>query len=99
MGRRADVMTAPVLTVAMMYSDLVPEYLHGDIWFFLFTRVPLIALAGVGLAIFSTARTAGPMVKLKRVFEDVTRGNMDSRLAVATGRSGLSGTREGVLTR
>ena len=69
----------------MMYSDLVPEYLHGDIWFFLFTRVPLIALAGVGLAIFSTARTAGPMVKLKRVFEDVTRGDMDSRLTLRRG--------------
>ena len=59
------VLTAPVLTIAMMYSDLVPEYLHGDIWFFLFTRVPLIALAGIGLAVFSTARTAGPMVKLQ----------------------------------
>ncbi len=77
--------TAPVLTIAMMLSGLVPEYLHGEIWFFLFTRVPLIALAGVGLAIFSTARTAGPMVKLKRVFEDVTRGNMDSRLQLRRG--------------
>ncbi len=77
--------TAPVLTITMMLSGLVPEYLHGEIWFFLFTRVPLIALAGVGLAIFSTARTAGPMVKLKRVFEDVTRGNMDSRLQLRRG--------------
>ncbi len=78
-------LTAPVLTISMMMSGLVPEYLHGDIWFFLFTRVPLIALAGVGLAIFSTARTAGPMVKLKRVFEDVTRGDMDSRLRLRRG--------------
>jgi nitrogen fixation/metabolism regulation signal transduction histidine kinase len=78
-------LTAPVLTIAMMLSGLVPEYLHGDIWFFLFTRVPLIALAGVGLAVFSTARTAGPMVKLKRVFEDVTRGDMDSRLRLRRG--------------
>ena len=77
--------TAPVLTIAMMLSGLVPDYLHGEIWFFLFTRVPLIALAGVGLAVFSTARTAGPMVKLKRVFEDVTRGNMDSRLKLRRG--------------
>ena len=73
-------LTAPVLAVTMMVSGLVPQYLHGDIWFFLFTRVPLIALAGVGLAIFSTARTAGPMVQLKRTFEDVTRGDMDRRL-------------------
>ena len=79
------VLTAPVLAIAMMYSDLVPEYLHGDIWFFLFTRVPLIALAGVGLAVFSTARTAGPIVKLKRVFEDVTCGDMDSRLRLRRG--------------
>jgi len=77
--------TAPVLTIAMMYSGLVPEYLHGDIWFFLFTRVPLIALAGVGLAVFSTARTAGPMVRLKRVFEAVTAGDMDSRLQFRRG--------------
>lgn len=78
-------LTAPVLTTAMMYSGLVPDYLHGDIWFFLFTRVPLIALAGVGLAVFSTARTAGPMVKLKRVFEEVTAGDMDSRLQFRRG--------------
>ena len=73
-------LTAPVLTISMMMSGLVPDYLHGDIWFFLFTRVPLIVLAGVGLAVFSTARTAGPMVKLKRVFEEVTAGDLDSRL-------------------
>ena len=78
-------LTAPVLTISMMYSGLVPDYLHGDIWFFLLTRVPLIALAGVGLAVFSTARTAGPMVKLKRVFDDVTRGDMDGRLALRRG--------------
>jgi len=72
--------SAPVLTISMMYSGLVPEYLHGDIWFFLFTRVPLIALAGVGLAVFSTARTAGSMVKLTRVFVEVTAGDLDSRL-------------------
>ena len=78
-------LTAPVLTISMMYSGLVPDYLHGDIWFFLFTRVPLIALAGVGLAVFSTARTAGPIVKLKRVFEDVMCGDMDSRLALRRG--------------
>jgi len=73
-------LTAPVLTIALMLSGLVPEYLHSDIWFFLFTRVPLIALAAVGLAIFTTARTAGPMVRLKRAFEDVTRGDMETRL-------------------
>jgi methyl-accepting chemotaxis protein len=73
-------LTAPVLTISLMMSGLVPDYLHGDIWFFLFTRVPLIVLAGIGLAIFSTARTAGPMVKLKRVFEEVAAGDMDSRL-------------------
>ena len=78
-------LTAPVLTIAMMLSGLVPEYLHGDIWFFLFTRVPLIAVAGVGLAVFSTARTAGPMVKLQRVFEAVTRGDMDARLRLRRG--------------
>jgi hypothetical protein len=42
-------LSAPVLSIAMMWSGLVPEYLHSDIWFFLFTRMPLTALAGVGL--------------------------------------------------
>ena len=79
------VLTAPVLTIAMMLSGLVPDYLHGDIWFFLFTRVPLIALAGVGLAIFSSARVAGPMVHLTRAFEDVTRGDMDRRIRFRPG--------------
>ena len=73
-------LSAPVLTIAMMYSGLVPEYLHGDIWFFLFTRVPLMALAAVGLGIFSSARAAGPLVQLKRAFEDVTGGDLDRRL-------------------
>ena len=72
--------SAPVLTISMMYSGLVPEYLHGDIWFFLFTRVPLMALAAVGLAIFSSARAAGPLVQLKRAFEDVTGGDLDRRV-------------------
>ena len=50
------------------------------VWFFLFTRVPVIALAATGLAIFTTTRVAGPFVQLRRAFEDVTLGDMDRRL-------------------
>ena len=75
------VLTAPVLMVSMMTSGIVPASLHGEVWFFLLTRSPIIALAGIGLAIFTTARVAGPMVHLKRAFNDVEGGDMDRRVA------------------
>ena len=74
------VITAPVLTIAMMLSGLVPSYLHSDIWFFLYTRVPAIAVAGIGLAVFTSVRAAGPMVQLGRAFDDVACGDMDRRV-------------------
>ena len=74
------VVTAPVLTIAMMTGGVVPESSHGDIWFFLLTRTPLIVLAAVGLGIFTTNRVAGPMVALRRAFEEVEGGNLDHRL-------------------
>jgi len=74
------VASAPILTISMMLSGLVPDHLHSDVWFFLFTRVPIIAVAGIGLAVFTSVRTAGPLVQLGRAFEDVTRGDMDRRL-------------------
>ena len=60
------VLSAPVLMVSMMTSGIVPASLHGAVWFFLLTRSPIIALVGIGLAIVTTARVAGPMVHLKR---------------------------------
>ena len=74
------VITAPILAITMMLSGLVPTYLHGDIWFFLLTRTPAIAVAGIGLAVFASARAAGPLVQLGQAFEDVKGGDMDRRL-------------------
>ena len=74
------VVTAPMLAIFMMLGDIVPESSHSDIWFFLLTRTPLIALAVTGLAIFTTNRLAGPLVMLRWAFEDVKRGDMDRRL-------------------
>ncbi len=74
------VVTAPILSITMMLSGLVPTYLHNEIWFFLLTRTPAIAVAGIGLAILTTARSAGPLVQLGRAFEDVKQGDMDRRL-------------------
>lgn len=74
------VLTAPVITVAMMLSGIVPPSTHRAIWFFLLTRVPILALAATGLAIFTTTRVAGPLILLRRAFEDVQRGDMDRRL-------------------
>ncbi len=71
----------PIITISMMMRGLVSPELHGDVWFFLFTRMPLVALAGIALAIVTTTRVAGPMVLLKRVCEDVKGGDMDRRLS------------------
>ena len=73
-------LSAPVLTISMMWGGVVPESTHSDIWFFLLTRTPLMLLAAVGLAIFTTTRTAGPLVALKRAFEEVRDGNVDHRV-------------------
>ena len=45
------VLTAPIISIGMMVGGLVPESLYGDVWFFLATRVPILALAAIGLAI------------------------------------------------
>jgi hypothetical protein len=71
------VMTAPIISIGMMVGGLVPESSYGDVWVFLATRAPLLALAAVGLAIFTTNRTAGPLVLIKRAFEAVKAGDMD----------------------
>ncbi len=75
------VLTAPVLTIAMMISGIVPEESHGDVWFFLFTRVPIIAVAGAALAVVTTARVAGPLVRLSRIFNKVKDGDLDQRVS------------------
>jgi methyl-accepting chemotaxis protein len=79
------VVTAPILSITMMLSGLVPTYLHNEIWFFLLTLTPAIAVAGIGLAILTTARSAGPLVQLGRAFEDVKQGDMDRRLRFRKG--------------
>ncbi len=75
------VLTAPILTVSMMMRGVVPPALHGDVWFFLLTRMPIIALMGIVLAVLTTTRVAGPMVLLRRTFEDVRDGDMGRRLS------------------
>ena len=74
------VLTAPIITVAMMVGDLVPESSYGDVWFFLATRVPVLALAAIGLAIFTTNRVAGPLILLKRAFDAVKEGDLEHRI-------------------
>ena len=70
----------PLITVSMMMRGIIPPELHRVVWFFLFTRMPIVALAGIALAVLTTTRVAGPIVHLKRVFEDVKGGDMDRRL-------------------
>ena len=85
------VVTAPVLAITMMVSDLIPYYLHEDVWFFLYTRTPAIALAGIGLAVFSSTRTAGPLIQLGRAFDDVKNGDMDRRVVFRRGDKAFRG--------
>ena len=73
------VLTAPIVTVSKMFGGLVRPSDHGDIWFFLLTRMPVLALAAVALAIFTTQRAAGPLVALRVALDDVARGDMGRR--------------------
>ena len=74
------VLTAPIITIGMMAGGLVPESSYGDVWFFLATRMPVLALAAIGLAIFTTNRVAGPLILLKRAFEAVKEGDLEHRI-------------------
>ena len=85
------VVTAPILTITMMLSGLVPPHLHPDIWFFLFTRTPPIAVAGIALAILSSARASGPLIELGRAFEDIKQGDMSRRLKFRKGDEAFRG--------
>ena len=85
------VLTAPIISIGMMAGGLVPEASYGDVWFFLATRVPVLALAATGLAIFTTSRTAGPLVLLERAFQAVKAGDMEHRLKFRTGEKHLKG--------
>ena len=76
------VLTPPVVAISMMVNGLVPPASHSEVWFFLLTRMPIIVLAGMGLAILTTTRVAGPMVLLRRAFEDVKHGDLDRRLSL-----------------
>ncbi len=85
------VVTAPVLSITMMLSGLVPAYLHSDIWFFLLTRTPAIAAAGIGLAVLMSTRVAGPLIQLGRAFDDIKAGDMDRRLHFRKGDKAYRG--------
>ena len=74
------VLMAPVVIVTMMLSGLVPPVLQGEVWFFLLTRTPIVAVVAIGIAIFTTNRLAGPWVHLMRAFRDVEHGDLDYRL-------------------
>lgn len=74
------VLTAPIVSIGMMAGGLVPESSYGDVWLFLTTRVPILALAAIGLAVFTTNWIAGPLVLMNRAFGAVKEGNMDHHL-------------------
>jgi nitrogen fixation/metabolism regulation signal transduction histidine kinase len=76
------VAAVPVFSVAsyILTAGLLTEDAQGHLWTVVLTRTPLIALAVVVLAVFTTQRLAGPFVALKRAFEDVKSGDLDRRL-------------------
>ena len=75
------VLSVPLLTISMIWGNVVPPSAHADMWFFVLTRTPFIVLTAVGLGIFTTNRVAGPSVHLRRAFEEVKNGNLDHRLS------------------
>lgn len=42
--------------------------------------MPVLAIAAIGLAIFTTIRTAGPLILITRASDAVKEGNLDHRL-------------------
>ena len=74
-----------VMAVTMMSNGTIPPEAHDEVWFFLLTRMPIVVLGGIVLAILTTTRIAGPMVLLTRAFEDVARGDLDRRLTLRQG--------------
>ncbi len=48
-------------------------------------------MAGVGLAVVTTTRAAGPLVALRRAFDDVKGGDMDRRIRFRRGEKHLQG--------
>jgi HAMP domain-containing protein len=79
------VLTAPIITISMMAGGLVPPESYPDVWLFLFTRMPLLAFAAIGLAVVSTSRSAGALVKIRRTFEAVQNGDMEARIQLRRG--------------
>ena len=74
-----------IMAVTMMSNGTIPPEVHDEVWFFLLTRMPIVVLGGIALAILTTTRIAGPMVLLTRAFEDVARGDLDRRLTLRQG--------------
>ena len=40
-------LTVPIIVIGMMAGDLVPESSYSDVWFFLATRMPVLAVAAI----------------------------------------------------
>ena len=76
------VLTPPIIVWSMVTNGVLPPELQAQVWFALLMRMPIIVLAGVALAILTTARIAGPMIALGQAFEDVRDGNLDRRLTL-----------------
>ena len=56
------VLTAPTVTIAMMLSGVVRPSAQREVLLFLLIQVPILAVAAVALAIFTTQRAAGALV-------------------------------------
>jgi methyl-accepting chemotaxis protein len=76
------VAAVPIFAVAsyILTAGLLTEDAQSRLWTVVLTRTPLIIVAVVILAVFTTQRLAGPFVALKRAFEDVKSGDLDRRL-------------------
>ena len=85
------VVAAPVLTTAVVVSNLSQEPLRREIWLVLIVGMAIIITGVAALAVFTTARIAGPFVALERALEDVKNGDLNRRLSFRGGDNHLRG--------
>lgn len=81
--------TAPVITVALIFGNFMAEGLGLGVWILIVAGLAIIMSGVIGLALFTTARLAGPFVALQRAFEDVRDGDVNRQLSFRDGDAHL----------
>ena len=90
--------SGPGTFVGFLLSDVLTDEGREAVRTFLITRMPIVMVAVILLAVMLTTRLAGPFVALKRAFADVAEGNMSRRLKFRTDEKCLDSVADGFNT-